>query len=117
MDLVDASGRTATMLAAGDTLVVRAQYRADERVQRPVFQLGIIDVDTGLVIATATSSRVDAPRDVLGSGLVEWRFAGLPLRPRVGRRGRRSGVVAVRVPSSQCRLCGGTSSFMSGRRF
>src|SRR4029079_14674064 len=33
VDLVDASGRTATMLAAGDTLVVRAQYRADERVQ------------------------------------------------------------------------------------
>ena len=82
VDLVDASGRPASMLTAGDTLVVRAAYRADERVERPVFQIAILDVDTGLVITTATSAPVDVPGDVTGAGVIECRFARLPLRPR-----------------------------------
>jgi ABC-2 type transport system ATP-binding protein len=82
VDLEDAAGRPVSMLAAGDTLVVRAQYRADHRVDRPVFQIAIIDVDTGLVITTATSSPADGPVHVAGSGVLECRFPRLPLRPR-----------------------------------
>jgi homopolymeric O-antigen transport system ATP-binding protein len=82
VDLVDAAGRPSSMLTAGDTLVVHAQYRAALRVARPVFQVAIIDVDTGLVITTATSSDADSPGDVEGDGMIECRFPRLPLRPR-----------------------------------
>jgi hypothetical protein len=82
VDLLDAVGHPASMLATGDTLVVRAQYRAERRVSSPIFQIAIIDVDTGLVITAATSSRVDAPEEVAGDGVIECRFARLPLRPR-----------------------------------
>jgi len=47
-----------------------------------VFQVAIIDVDTGLVITTATSSHADAPDDVIGDGAIECRFPRLPLRAR-----------------------------------
>jgi len=47
-----------------------------------LFQVAIIDVDSGLVITTATSSRTDSTRSVAGRGTVEWRFARVPLRPR-----------------------------------
>jgi hypothetical protein len=82
VELEDAAGRSASMLAAGDTLVVRARYRAEQSVSRPVFQISIIDVDTGLVITTATSSHGDSPDTVIGEGAIECRFPRLPLRPR-----------------------------------
>jgi lipopolysaccharide transport system ATP-binding protein len=82
VDLVDPADRTVSMLAAGATLVVRAEYHAHRAVSSPVFQLAIIDVDTGLVITTATSARDQTARTVDGNGLVEWRFSDLPLRPR-----------------------------------
>jgi hypothetical protein len=82
VDLVDDTGRTATMIAPGDTLVVRAAYRAEQRLARPVFQVAIVDVDSGMVITTAGSTLVDVPPEVEGAGVIECRFAGLPLRPR-----------------------------------
>jgi ABC-type polysaccharide/polyol phosphate transport system ATPase subunit len=82
VDLVDAAGHPTSMLMAGDTLVVRAQYRVERSVQCPVFQIAIVDVDSGLVITTATSSHDDLPGAVAGTGVIECRFARLPLRPR-----------------------------------
>src|SRR6185503_13708483 len=55
---------------------------AETPVEQPVFQVAIIDVDTGLVITTATSARSDSPDRVAGEGAIECRFANLPLRPR-----------------------------------
>jgi lipopolysaccharide transport system ATP-binding protein len=46
VDLVDGDGRPATTLPAGSTLVIRAAYRAPSAVERPVFHLAIIDVDS-----------------------------------------------------------------------
>jgi ABC-type polysaccharide/polyol phosphate transport system ATPase subunit len=82
VELVDAGGQPATAIAAGGTLVVRAAYRAERAVERPAFQLAIIDVDSGLVITTATSNASSTPARVEGEGFVECRFANLPLRPR-----------------------------------
>jgi len=82
VDLVDDAGRPATMIAPGDTLIVRATYKSERAVERPVFQIAIIDVDTGLVITTATSGTADVPGQVAGPGAVECRFPRLPLRPR-----------------------------------
>jgi ABC-2 type transport system ATP-binding protein len=82
VEIVDAAGRATVLLVPGDTLVVRAVYRAEQPVERPVFQVAIIDVDTGLVITTATSRPHDVPDAVGGSGTIECRFPRMPLRPR-----------------------------------
>jgi ABC-2 type transport system ATP-binding protein len=82
VDLLDASGAPTGLLAPGTTLVVRATYRGESAIKRPVFQVGIIDVDTGLVITTATSRPADVPDTVIGAGTIECRFPRLPLRPR-----------------------------------
>src|SRR5499427_3275231 len=82
VELVDDIGQPVMQIAPGDTIVVRAAYRAERPVERPVFQVAIIDVDTGLVVTTATSSASGVPAHVNGDGAVECRFANLPLRPR-----------------------------------
>jgi hypothetical protein len=81
VELADADGRPATMLPPGGTLVVRAAYRTTTAVEQPVFQVAIIDVDSGLVITTATS-QASMSGHVNGVGAIECRFARLPLRPR-----------------------------------
>ena len=82
VDLLDSTQQPATMIAAGDSLIVRASYRAEKSIEHPVFQVAVIDVDTGTVITTATSAAVDAPARVSGWGVIECRFEQLPLRPR-----------------------------------
>ena len=56
VDLLDAGGRPARLIAADDTLLVRATYRANPSIARAVFQVAIVDVDTGVVVTTATSA-------------------------------------------------------------
>jgi len=82
VDLLDAAGAPSVMLSPGAALVVRAGYQAARPIARPVFQVGIIDVDTGLVITTATSRPADVSATVAGAGVIECRFPRLPLRPR-----------------------------------
>jgi ABC-type polysaccharide/polyol phosphate transport system ATPase subunit len=82
IELVDAAGRPATMIPVGGALAVRATYRAEKTVAAPVFQVAVIDVDTGIVITTATSTTRDVPAQVSGGGAIECRFGRLPLRPR-----------------------------------
>jgi ABC-type polysaccharide/polyol phosphate transport system ATPase subunit len=82
VELYDAADRPTGLIGAGDTLVVRASYRAEHPVRRPSFQLAIVDVDTGVVITTATTTARDVPATLQGEGTLECRFAQLPLRPR-----------------------------------
>jgi ABC-type polysaccharide/polyol phosphate transport system ATPase subunit len=82
VDLLDAAGAPSALLTPGATLVVRATYLAERPIARPVFQIGIVDVDTGLVITTATSRPGDVPETVASRGTIECRFRRLPLRPR-----------------------------------
>jgi ABC-type polysaccharide/polyol phosphate transport system ATPase subunit len=80
--VVDRDGRPAGLVHEGGPLVVRAGYQAVSRVASPVFQVAIVDVDTGVVVSTATSSAADAPAIVEGSGVVDCIFESLPLRRR-----------------------------------
>ena len=82
VELLDDAGSPMAMMASGDTLVVRATYRAQQRVDSPVFQIAVVDVDTGLVVTTATSKPSLAPATELGDAALECRFERLPLRPR-----------------------------------
>ncbi len=79
--IVDRRGRPIALVDEGEELVVRARYQASSRVASPIFQVAIVDVETGLTVATATSSSSDRP--VLEStGAVDCIFESLPLRPR-----------------------------------
>ena len=82
IELVDEFGSPTMQIAPGDTLIVRATYRTERPVERPVFHVAIIDVDSGLIVTTATSNAAGVPAHIDGEGAVECRFANLPLRPR-----------------------------------
>lgn len=82
VELHDASGAPAGVLATGENLVVRASYRVSRPVQRPVFQLAIVDVDSGIVVSTASSAARSGPTVIDRDGSIECRFSHLPLRPR-----------------------------------
>jgi ABC-type polysaccharide/polyol phosphate transport system ATPase subunit len=89
VDLFDANGAAAAAFRSEDTLVVRGSYMASKAVESPVFQVAIVDIDTGVVVTTATTAnRPSGRRDdglagiVEGPGEIEIRFAHLPLRPR-----------------------------------
>ncbi len=80
--LLDRDERPIEQVRQGDPLIVRASYDARQRVEAPVFQVAIVDVDTGLVVATATSGRADIDDVVEGQGAILCRFEALPLRRR-----------------------------------
>ena len=82
VEIFDEAGAPAAMFASEDTVVVRGKYRAAKAVERPVFQVAIVDVDTGVIITTASTAGRDMPATVDGRGEVEIRFPRLPLRPR-----------------------------------
>jgi ABC-type polysaccharide/polyol phosphate transport system ATPase subunit len=82
VELVNEHGAPASRIGIGDTLVVRARYRAAQALERPVFQLAVVDVDTGVVITTASSTGADGPAVLQGEGAIECRFVRLPLRAR-----------------------------------
>ena len=82
VDILDDARQPTGLIAAGDTIMVRAAYRAGQRIRRPIFQVAIIDVDTGLVVTTGSSRPADVPGEVCGDGAIECRFPRLPLRPR-----------------------------------
>ena len=68
------------VVCEGGPLVVRARYEADRRVESAVFQVAIVDVDTGIVVATATSAPGASSSE--RSGTVDCIFESLPLRRR-----------------------------------
>jgi ABC-type polysaccharide/polyol phosphate transport system ATPase subunit len=82
VDLFDAAGAPCATFKADDTLVIRGAYLASKQVEAPVFQVAIVDIDTGVVVTTASTAGRDATALVDGPGEVEIRFAHLPLRPR-----------------------------------
>ena len=53
----------------------RAGYQAARRVESPVFQVAIVDVDTGFVVATATSSPSPASGPSIARTLRRWSTA------------------------------------------
>jgi ABC-type polysaccharide/polyol phosphate transport system ATPase subunit len=73
------SGAASALFTQDEAMIVRASYRAQKAVDRPVFQVAIVDVDTGVVVTTASSA---AATRVDGRGELDIRFNRLPLRPR-----------------------------------
>jgi ABC-type polysaccharide/polyol phosphate transport system ATPase subunit len=84
VDLFDAVGAPSATFKSDETLVIRGAYTASKPVESPVFQVAIVDIDTGVVVTTAsTANRTERPIGIVdGPGQIEFRFAHLPLRPR-----------------------------------
>jgi ABC-type polysaccharide/polyol phosphate transport system ATPase subunit len=89
VELYDGHGQASAMFRADDTLVVRGSYVASKAVEAPVFQVAIVDIDTGVVVTTASTAnrpsgnQATGPSGMIeGRGEIEIRFAHLPLRPR-----------------------------------
>jgi hypothetical protein len=82
VDLCGADGSPKAVFATNDTLILRGSYIASNPVESPVFQAAIVDVETGVVVTTASSAGRDSAGVVQGRGEIEIRFAHLPLRAR-----------------------------------
>jgi lipopolysaccharide transport system ATP-binding protein len=82
VDVYGADGQPQAVFATNDTVILRGSYAASTPVESPVFQAAIVDVETGVIVTTASTAGRDAAGIVHGSGEIEIRFAHLPLRPR-----------------------------------
>jgi ABC-type polysaccharide/polyol phosphate transport system ATPase subunit len=82
VETLTGAGQPSAMFAQDASMVVRASYRAEQRVVGPIFQVAIVDVDTGVVVTTASSAGRDGGGPVEGRGEIDIRFTQLPLRPR-----------------------------------
>jgi ABC-type polysaccharide/polyol phosphate transport system ATPase subunit len=76
------SGQPSAMFTQDEAMIIRASYRAVKSVDRPIFHIAIVDVDTGVVVTTASSAGRDGAGRVEGRGEIDVRFERLPLRPR-----------------------------------
>jgi hypothetical protein len=77
-------------------------------VPRPVFQISLVDVDTGVVLSSASSNPALGPGLVNGSGCVECRFEQLPLRARQ---------YALRLAITDSHLLASYDQVIAGPRF
>ncbi len=82
VETVGATGQSSAYFGSADALIVRASYRAAQALEQPVFQVAIVDVDTGVVVTTASSAGRAGAGQVSGRGEIDFRFDTLPLRPR-----------------------------------
>jgi ABC-type polysaccharide/polyol phosphate transport system ATPase subunit len=81
--ILDAAGAEVEEVRADQPMSVRVRYRANRRIARPSFSLGLGD-GMNLRCFTLASMLVDgqAPEYIEGEGTVECHFDELPLRPR-----------------------------------
>ncbi len=83
VELFGADGAPRAVFASNDTFIIRGAYVVTKPVPSPVFQAAIVDVDTGVVVTTASTAGRDAAAGMVqGPGEIEIRFSHLPLRAR-----------------------------------
>ncbi len=81
VEVLDASGTDTRTLRTGDEVVVRLHYRAAERVERPVFGIGITTLEGHDVTGPNTRDTDDVPDALEGVGHVDFRVDRLALLP------------------------------------
>ena len=82
VETFDAHGQASALFTQDDVMIVRASYTATKPIDQPVFQIAIVDVDTGVVVTTASSAGRPGSGLIDGKGQIDVRFNHLPLRPR-----------------------------------
>src|SRR5215208_3736594 len=79
----NAAGEETDQIGADEPMTVRIRYRANVRIERPNFALGLSD-GVSLHPFALASMLVDgdAPEAIEGEGVIDCSFEQLPLRPR-----------------------------------
>ncbi len=82
--LADDAGTERESFAAGEDIVVQLRYKAEPFVERPHFNVGVLDPRSAALLFTA-SMLVDgeAPPRLTGDGVIRCRFRSMPLMPQV----------------------------------
>lgn len=81
VELFDLNGENKNEFAFGEGMVIRLYYKAERRIERPLFNLRILDRGFGIIEA---GMLIDGhgPDYIEGRGLIECRFDTLPLTPK-----------------------------------
>jgi ABC-type polysaccharide/polyol phosphate transport system ATPase subunit len=79
--VLDSADHDAKAVCSGESLTVEADYHASEPVRRPLFQISVVDVDTGFTVSTASSAPSAVPL-ADGDDSIRCVFPALPLKPR-----------------------------------
>jgi ABC-type polysaccharide/polyol phosphate transport system ATPase subunit len=82
VSVVDEAGRPTTEVVADHSLTVRIRYRADRRIESPMFSVGITE---GSARALAIASMLidgESPDAIEGAGTIECKFLSVPLQAR-----------------------------------
>lgn len=80
--LHDDQGRALDEVRSGGPLTVRLHFRTSERVESPIFEVGLTDSRIGCFALASMLMDDEAPDSLNGRGYVECRFEQLPLLPR-----------------------------------
>jgi ABC-2 type transport system ATP-binding protein len=81
LELLDASGDETTSLRTGDAATIRLHYRAEERIERPVFGLAADTLDGHEIWAFHTRDAELQIPSIEGSGYIDCVIPRLPLQP------------------------------------
>jgi hypothetical protein len=79
--LLDGAERETKTVCSGEALTIEADYHASQVVRQPLFQISVVDVDTGFTVCTASSLPAEIPV-ADGPGSIRCTFQALPLKPR-----------------------------------
>ncbi len=79
--LLDAAGHPVDLFRPGESIRVRADYRAFRPLERPLFRFAITSPIHGVTVCAADSRPEDVPPIVNDAGVVECAFDAPPLRP------------------------------------
>src|SRR3989338_319720 len=81
VELTDLNGKNKNEFAFGEGMMIRVYYKALRRIEKPLFNLRILDRGFGIIEA---SMLIDGrgPDYIEGKGTIECRFDTLPLTPK-----------------------------------
>src|SRR5688572_4504893 len=79
--VLDEAGHPTDLFRPGESIRVRAEYRAFRPIERPVFRFAITSPRHGVTVCAVDSHPGDVPPLVEGAGVVECAFEAPPLRP------------------------------------
>jgi lipopolysaccharide transport system ATP-binding protein len=79
--LLDEAGHPTDLFRPGESICVRADYRAFRPIERPIFRFAITSPRHGVTVCAVDSHSGDVPPMVDGAGVIECTFEAPPLRP------------------------------------
>jgi ABC-type polysaccharide/polyol phosphate transport system ATPase subunit len=81
MEMLDASGEPVKRVRTGDTVVFRLHFSTTQRIDRPVFGLGVHQLSGVFISGASTRDENKVPDTIDGTGFVDFRIDRLLLVP------------------------------------